>query len=173
MADPGTWAVVGTVLSAVTTGISAISQYRQGQYEQSAAGYSAAQAGISAREQDELAADARKRGSLEIAQHREDVKRLKSQQEMSYLASGVQLQGSALDLLADTNVQARLDEDIIKYNVESEARGYESKARSYRSEAGLLKYQGRQAATGGKIKAASSLLSGASKYAYRRSYVKK
>jgi len=52
---------------------------------------------------------------LELQEHRRQVQRLKSQQRTAFLTSGVTLSGTPEDVLADTDFQADLDEQLIRW----------------------------------------------------------
>ena len=129
---------------------SAYGSYRQGQTAEAIA--------ESGAEQQRLDAIARRqKAQFDIERQRVRVRKLKGTQIVNLLASGVQLQGTALDILADTEVQAALDEDIIRFNAELAARGLEQSAR-------ISQFTGKEAATAGKITAGSTLLASASKF---------
>lgn len=102
----------------------------------------------------------RENAESEIDQQRERVRRFKGTQKVSLLASGVQLEGTAVDLLADTEVQAQLDRDIIRRNADLAARGLEQEAR-------ISAFTGSEYGKAGTIKAASTLLASAGKFASR------
>ena len=92
--------------------------------------------------------------NLEAERHRDKIRRLKSSQIASYAKSGVKLEGSPLEVLADTAAQADLDEMIIKHGGQVEANAYERKGM-------FARRAGKSAETAGYIKAGSSLLAGA------------
>ncbi len=72
--------------------------------------------------------------------------------------SGVQAQGSVLDVIGDAASQSELQRQQIIYRGELKARGYNNTAT-------LDEFSGSQAQTAGYLKAGSALLSGASTYA--------
>lgn len=142
-------------IMALGTGLSAWSYYQQGVFQKETMG-------MQAEQQKSEARAAKAQAEFDVERHREYVKRFKSTQKMSLLKAGVQLEGSALDLLADTEVQARLDEDIIRYNAETRAQKLEWGATM--SEVG-----GKQSKRAGTTQAFSTLLSSAGRYNYSRS----
>ncbi len=146
------WAMV------ISSVVSAAASYRQGQYQQAVG-----KANAKAQRQDAQAL--KDKAEFDIAQHRRDVGKFKSVQTMNLLKSGVTMSGSALDLLADTEVQARVDEDIIRYNAESGAAHLETGARMSRAE-------GTQGKRAGEMGAGSSLLSSAGTYSRYKMYDK-
>lgn len=134
--------------------ISAFSVYQQGQYQKAVGKYNAEMA----RREGEIQ---KARGDIELRQHREKLKRLKGSQKVAFLKSGVQLgSGSALEVLADTEAQAALDEEIIKYNTKAGIWGKEA-------EAGLSLMSARQGEVAGTLGAGSTILKGASKWDFR------
>ncbi len=52
---------------------------------------------------------------IEAERHRDKIRRLKATQRASYAKSGVTMEGSPLEVLADTQAQADLDEMIIRH----------------------------------------------------------
>ena len=91
---------------------------------------------------------------IEAERHRDKIRRLQASQRASYAKSGVKMEGSPLEVLADTAAQADLDEMIIKH-------GGQAEASAYGAQAMLSRMKGRSASTAGYIKSGSSLLSGA------------
>jgi hypothetical protein len=82
----------------------------------------------------------------------------------SIAKSGIQLDGSALDVLEDSSAQAQMDAANIKYNGELQAYKFEQ-------EAAMQRYQGAMGLQGAYYGAAASLLSAggqASNYYARR-----
>ena len=93
---------------------------------------------------------------IEAERHRDKIRRLKATQRASYAKSGVTMEGSPLEVLADTQAQADLDEMIIRH-------GGEVSANAYKMEGMFARRAGRSAETAGYIGAGSSLLAGAYK----------
>lgn len=139
---------------AVGVALTAFSIYQQGQYQKRVGKYNAEMA----RREGEIQ---KARGDIELKQHQDRVRRLKGSQKVAYLKSGVQLgRGSALEVLADTEAQAALDEEIIKYNTAAGVWGKEA-------EAGLSLMKGRQGEAAGYLGAGSELLKGYGTWDYR------
>ncbi len=137
-------------IAAATAAAGAYVQYREGQTAKKIGKQQAA----SRREDARIL---RENAEFEIEQQRERVRRFKGTQKVSLLASGVQLEGTALDILADTEIQAQLDRDIIRRNADLAARGLETQAR-------ISAFTGSEAATAGSIRAGSTLLASAGKF---------
>ena len=93
---------------------------------------------------------------IEAERHRDKIRRLKATQRASYAKSGVTMEGSPLEVLADTQAQADLQEMIIRHGGQVEANAYERKGM-------FARRAGRSAETAGYIGAGSSLLAGAYK----------
>ena len=93
---------------------------------------------------------------IEAERHRDKIRRLKATQRASYAKSGVTMEGSPLEVLADTQAQADLQEMIIRHGGQVEANAYERKGM-------FARRAGRSAETAGYISAGSSLLQGAYK----------
>jgi hypothetical protein len=72
----------------------------------------------------------------------------------AYASSGVQMEGSALDVLQESAANAELDALTIRYKGEVAARGYENEANFRRS-------AGNKAMDAGYLSAAGSLMAGA------------
>jgi hypothetical protein len=144
--DPVTMSILSTAFSVV----GAISQGRQ---EKNAAEYNAAVArnnAIAARQQ--AAANAE-------AQGREARRRIGSARA-GYGASGVALEGSPLDIIEQSALEAELDRQNILYAGDLKASGFESTAT-------LEESRGKSAMTGSIFKAGSSLLTGTQDYLTR------
>lgn len=91
---------------------------------------------------------------IDVERHRREVKRLKAIQRAKYAKAGVKMEGSPLEVLADTQAQADLDEMIIRY-------GGQVRAGAYEREGMFARRAGEAALTSGYIGAGSSLLAGA------------
>jgi len=72
--------------------------------------------------------DARARGAMAEQRHRLQVAQFKGSQRAQMAANGLDLtQGSALDILTDTDFLGERDAQIIRANAEREAYGYRSR----------------------------------------------
>lgn len=92
---------------------------------------------------------------VEKARAEREGKRLLARQRAMYAKSGVKMEGSPLEVLADTQAELDLDQMIIEH-------GGMSRASAYEREGMFLRQQGKSAQTAGYIGAGSSLLSGLS-----------
>ena len=134
------------LFSAIGTAFSVIGTLSQAQSASNAAKYNAKVAennAISARQQGAAA---------EEAQRRRAEKQIGSMQA-AYSASGVSMEGSPLDIMAESAGLAELDAQNIKYNYKLKELGYQNTADLERSSAS--NYQ-----TQGMFSAASSLMKG-------------
>ena len=138
---PEVMAIMALATTAIGTGFSVMSSMGAAKYN----------AEMAQRE----AVIARQKADYDIKVHREKVHRLKGKQKVSLLASGVRLSGSAIDLLADTEIQAFLDEEAIRYNAELVGWGKNAEAANYM-------HQGRTDALAQGVSGVASLLSSTS-----------
>ncbi len=130
----------------VSSALSAVAAVRQGQTAQAEAKFQAEQS-----QQDAVQARA-------AASTAEDEQRMKARsmigtQLAAESAAGMQLNGSASDVLRQSLFSAEADSQQIRYQGENAARGYQNQA------AGDL-FSGRQAMTNGYLSAAGTLMSG-------------
>jgi len=132
------------------TAISAISSFQQGAYQRQVAKYNAK---VSENRKVAL----QQKADLDVEAHRKAVQRLKGKQRVAYLSSGVDLSGTPLEVMSETERNALLDEKIIRYNARQEIAGTES-------EIALTLAEGDQAFKSGLIQSGTSLLSGAGKF---------
>lgn len=137
-------------LLAVGTAFSAIGAIQQGQAANSAAKYNAAVAG-------QRATAAKQQAAADMDKKRRDTVRRLGSIRAAYGASGVTLEGSPLDVLAESAANAELDVLTIKYKGDLEATGYGN-------EATLETARGQQARTAGYMGAGAALLTGVDKY---------
>lgn len=127
-------------------GIAAVGAVKQGQAAQAAATFNAmaAEADASQARSDALAQS--------MQTQRENVLRLGSMRA-SAGAGGGTMEGSVLDVLADTAAQGELQRQWVLYQGEARARGY-------RTTATLDRMQGKAAADAGLMRAGTELFSG-------------
>ena len=149
-ASGGTAAAIGTMtaVSLIGTGISAYSQYEQGQYQGEVAQNNAMI-------KNRMATDAIKRGENAEADHRRQVALVKSKQKANFGASGINAGvGSAFNMMQDTGDFGELDAQIIRSNAQRQAYGYEV--------GGMNDLAGGELAErAGTLNAAGTLISGA------------
>ena len=141
------WAAVGTMVAG--TVMSAYSQIQQGRYQRQMYKQQAKMGEYESQVEQQ-------RADLDIKRMKEETRKLKSRQRISYLKSGVQLSGSALDLLAETSIKAREDERLRQHEADI------FKWRS-RTKGMYLKSKGSQARYAGSLGGTATLMSGASK----------
>lgn len=144
---------MAAALPLLSTAFSVVGAISQGRQEKKAAEYNAAVArnnAIAARQQ--AAANAQ-------AQDREARRRIGAARA-GYGASGVALEGSPLDIIEQSAMEAELDRQNILYAGDLKAQGFENTAELERS-------RGKNAMTGAIFKAGSSLLTGTTNYMNR------
>lgn len=96
---------------------------------------------------------AREKAALEQARHRRSVVRHMGAMRAAMGASGLTPEGTPTDVLLDSTFESELDNMLIRYGGELEARGFES-------DAALALGRARSANTAGYLNAASTALSG-------------
>ena len=143
--------------------VSAIGSIQQGRAANQAAQYNAAVMDRNAVIQSNNAILARQQGVSASEQQRKDAARKMGAMRAGYAASGVQMEGSPLEVLGASAAAAELDTLNTVYNGELKARGLENDAQGLRETANLDRMRGKNAQTQGYFNAASSLLTGAGK----------
>ncbi len=93
---------------------------------------------------DRQAQMSQQKGAYDAAQLARQNTRQLAGMRADYLNSGIALEGSALDVLADSATQASLDEQAIKY-------GAQVQSDNYRFQASLARSNARSATTGGYL----------------------
>lgn len=128
-------------MSVAGAGLQAYGAYRSSKAQQAAYNYNAQVGELQAQASDVEAADALARGEQAVTQHRQQVSQLKGRQRAVLAANGVDLgEGSALNILTDTDVMGEYDANIIRQNAEREAYGHRKQAWAYRSGATLDRF---------------------------------
>lgn len=158
MCDPATLAIVGTVASAASAGVGALTAANQAKYQAKIAERNAAMEREAAVQEQENTRQAALKHYREVAQ-------LKGQQIVGAAANGVSVDfGTAGDVLADTEMLSREDVDRIYKQGYQNVRGRDIQASNYTAEASAQ----RSAATGALVKGAfdmgSTVLGGVSQY---------
>ena len=133
---------------AVSTAVTAYGQYQQGKAQQQAYEYNA-------KVNEQNAKIAQDKAAYEADKQAQRMRRLNATQRPAYAASGVNLSGTALDLMEDSTTQGEMDRLAILY-------GGDVQAIQSRNEAELNRFQGKQAASAGTSAAFGTLLGGAS-----------
>ena len=137
------------ISTVVGIGISAYGSYREGQDAAEAATYNAR----IAREEAALTEQA---GALEASRQRSQISRLIGSQKAITAGSGVELTGSALDVMINTAAEGELDAQIIEYNTKVQASRFRSQSTRDIERAGAAR-------TSGALKAGSTILTQGSK----------
>lgn len=143
MADPATWAIIGTGLSA------------GGAIYQAQAASSAARSNANIADQNAVLS--RQQAALEAARHRRQSAKLLAGIRTGYLSSGLTLDGSPLDVLEESALNAEYDNMRITY-------GGELKARGYSDSAALDRMRARNSETAGYLGASAALIGGYGNY---------
>lgn len=137
-------------LAAGAAGVSAIGSIHQGQSQ-------AAAARFNAQVSEQNAQIVRQQAAEEESRARREGRRLLGRQRAAIGASGIQVEGSPLDVLADTAAELELDALTVRHRGLLEALGLTQQASLDRARA-------RSARTAGFIGAGASLLSGAAEF---------
>lgn len=130
-------------------GISAYGSYREGQDAAEASEYNAR----IAREEAALVEQA---GALEVSRQRTQVERLIGSQRAITAGSGIELTGSALDIMINTAAEGELDAQILEYNTKIQASRFRSQSARDLELAGASRVSG-------VLKAGSTILTQGSK----------
>ncbi|OPL13591.1 MAG: hypothetical protein AVO39_10350 [delta proteobacterium MLS_D] len=141
---------VVAAMTAASTAVTAYSAIQQGQAQKDMAEYNAAVARANADAAVEAAAH-------EELQTREEARRLRGRMMALYGKSGITMEGSPLEVMADAAAEEELDVWAIR-------KTGSTKAARARSEAELSLMEGKARETSGYLQAGSSLLSGAADY---------
>lgn len=144
-------AAVSTMIMAsmaVATAVTAYGQYQAGKAQEAAYNYNA-------QVQEQNAKVAQQKAAYEADKQAQRIRRLNATQRAAYAASGINLSGSALDLMEDSTTQGEMDRLAILY-------GGDVEAANARNEATLSRFQGKAAAAAGTSAAFGTLLGGAS-----------
>lgn len=150
----------GLAIAGVSAGLSAYGAYKSAKGQRKQLKYDAAVADGNAQYADSLAIDALQRGQVDEGTSRQATAQLKGTQRVSLAARNVDLdEGSALNILADTDTMGNRDALLIRQNADREASGYRKDAADFRSGASNARAQRRGVRPG--LSAATSLLSNA------------
>jgi len=177
--------IASTIVSAIGTGLSAISSYTQSQYQAAMSRSSAAYAAEMARRNRELAETTAReqeaRGKYEAGMVRERKQKMLSRQQALYGKAGVELGGSPLEFITATS--AEYEEEARKALYEG---GYEAwrhrvagqtsllegraAAARFGSEADLYAQRGMFSLLTAPFAIGSSILTGYGRYQYAKKY---
>lgn len=143
--------VIGVVLSAIGTGIGAYAQAQAGEAADKAAKFNAKVA-------QNQATEAQMRAGFEAGQVRRRNLIRSGDQRAAYAKSGVDISGSANDVINDTGIQGELAALATLY-------GGASQAQNLRAQAQLDIFSGQQAQTAGWLGGGTTLLTGGARTA--------
>lgn len=150
-------ALANPIVGLIGAGVQAYGQRQEGKAIATAESYNA---GV-ARQQ---AANTITAANLEADKKRREAKSMMSTQRAQYLKAGVLLEGSPLEVMADTQAQYEMDIATINYNANIEKN-------RLLSEASFRDYSAKQAKQSSYLKSGATLLTAgadfASKYAYK------
>lgn len=144
-----TIAAVTAVAAVAAAGVSAVGSIRQGQAAEAAGDYNAKVATNNAISAEQAGAEQANRME---AVHRRQI----ASAAAAAGASGGDLTGSTIDVMADLAGQAKLDEETARWQARTRSAGFAN-------DAVLSRFQGRQALQSGYVQAGSTLLSGAAR----------
>lgn len=145
------YALIAVALAAVGTGVSAYAAVAQGQAAEDAGKFNAAVAANDA-------TNAQNQANFEATQIRRRNAIRGGSDRAAFAKGGVDISGSAQDVLFDNAIQGELDVMAAQY-------GGAARAQYYTSKGALAKFEGRQAASAGVLNAGSTILTGASRAA--------
>lgn len=140
---------IGAILAIIAALVSAGSAVYSAQQQKKTAAY---RAKLAEEAGEEVVAGT----EFEKARAEREGKRLKSRQRAAYAKAGVKMEGSPLEVLADTQAELDLQQMVIEHGGYVQQRGYKRTAMWERQ-------MGRSKETAGYIGAGASLLQGASK----------
>ena len=150
----------GLAAQGFSVGASAVASYNKSLAEKYALDYQAKVAQNNAVLAEWRASDAINRGQVETARTQLRTRQLKGTQRANLAAKGIDLsEGSALNLLTDTDVIGAIDANTTTDNAAREAYGYKQEAANYKGNADNLRKQAKSTSPFGA--SFSTLLTGA------------
>ena len=142
-------AMVATVMMGVGTAVSAYGAYQQGKMQKQLNDYNAKVA-----MQNKIAVA--EKAEYDKEQLKRRVRKLKGSTVVAFAKAGVDgTEGTAIDIFEELAIESEKDLLMIQYNADLKARGYEIEAQT-------ASYTGAMAYKAGKMRAASTLLTGGS-----------
>lgn len=157
-ADPVTLAIIGTAVSAIGTGVTAVQAYSQQKYQQKLAEQNA-------KLEDAAALDAIQRGKQEQQQYSRKLSAEMGAQRASMAANGIDVNfGSAAAFRGDTAMLGQEDAQNLRENNIREVQGFERQAGNYRAKASAAGQAATGALVSGAFGVANTLLGGAQQY---------
>ncbi len=127
----GVLGIMGTVASSSAQAQAIDAQNKANDYNAQVA---MANAQLSAKQ----AQDAIDRGEEDVKTKAREIAQTIGTQKSTYLSSGVELAGSAVDTIADTAAWGEYDKQTIRDNADKEAWNYDMQAANYTNEANML-----------------------------------
>ncbi len=146
-------AIAGSVIGAVGTIISAVGQSQAADYNAKVARQNATYAEQSAQQQRQIAAENERRQRLRTT-------KLLGAQKAGYAKAGVTMEGSPLEVMAETASQGELDALNIRYGGEVGAYNARVQGSRYRSQAGFYDFESSRSLWTGIMGAGTTLLTG-------------
>lgn len=151
MGLPAALTVVGGLFSAA-------SSVMAGNAQAAAAKSEAAMAEQNARMAERQGIEALKSGAREEERFKQQARQFQSSQRTAIAASGVQLSGSALNVLADTAQGIEQDAEAIRFNTLKDKWGFDVQRTNFKNQAHAARATARNARTAGWIGGFTSLL---------------
>jgi hypothetical protein len=147
---------------------SAYSSYSQGKAQESSYLFQAAQyenqAAVAERNRllaEQQASESLKEGAREEGRFRRSAEQFKAAQKSQLAASGVQMSGSALNVMADTAMGIEQDANMIRYNTLKQKWGFDVQGVNYANEANAARASAANARTTAKSAKAAGLMGAA------------
>lgn len=160
MAEPFSWAGIGTAASIIGGGVSAYGAVSKGASDQAMYGYQAGVAQLNQKISLQNAAYTREAGGTAVYQSGLKTAATVSVEKVAQSGSGIDVNtGSAESTRAATTSLGQYDEGLIATNYAKKAYGYDVEAATKGTEASADIIAGEQSAKAGNISAAASLLS--------------
>ena len=160
------------VLSVIGTGMTLIGQAQQMQAQVDTANYNASVARENQAQTLETAKSIERAGKIEEDRLRRRKALTTGSQKAAYAAAGLELEGSPLEVMADTATEYEKDIAINKYNTATKKRQYLNSASRYGSKAAYREYEASQAKKLGYMSMGGTLLTSSSSW-YSKYYNKK
>lgn len=158
MCEPATLTLIAAGMAAVGTGVTAVSQYQQGQYQ-------AKVADNNAKLENEAARDAIERGRTESQRYQRELSQKMGAQRASLAANNIDINfGSAAAVRGDTALFGQEDVATIRENSMRESKGFEIGAANYTAEGVGARIKATGALVSGAFSAGSTLLGAANQY---------
>jgi len=156
-------------LMALGTGVAAYGMIQQGQQANAAAKAQASMQEANARIAENNAMLTDQATTRQLDQQRSQMRRLAGSQRSAVASSGLMLSGSAVDVMDDSELEARIERSEIHRSGFARASGFLQEGSDFRAQASMTRSAGRNARTSGYMGAGGTLLTGGSKIGYMAS----